>query len=149
MLLTVQGSEGAAPGGGLVAVFLIGRILFAAIFIVSGIGHLTKAQAMAQYATAFKVPQPRLAVVVTGLMILAGGLSILLGVAVQAGALLLVIFLVPVAIFMHRFWGVPDPMQAATQQAHFMKNLSLAGAALLIYFFSTLHPTMWVFALGK
>ena len=149
MMLTLQGTEAAAPGGVLGALFVIGRILFAAIFILSGFGHLTKLQAMSQYATAFKVPQPRLAVVVSGLMILAGGFSILLGVAVRAGALLLVLFLFPAAIYMHPFWGVADAMQAGNQQAHFMKNLSLAGAALLIYFFSTLYPEAWVYALGR
>ncbi len=141
--------DAAAPGGGLVAALLIGRVLFAAIFILSGIGHLTKLPAMTQYAAAFKVPQPKFTVVITGLMIIAGGLSILLGVYVQAGALVLVLFLIPVAISIHPFWGVPDAMQAANQQAHFMKNLSLAGAALLVYYFATLYPEAWVYSVGR
>lgn len=141
--------DAAAPGGGLVAALLIGRVLFAAIFILSGIGHLTKLPAMTQYAAAFKVPQPKFTVVITGLMIIAGGLSILLGVYVQAGALVLVLFLIPVAISIHPFWGVPDAMQAANQQAHFMKNLSLAGAALLIYYFATRYPEAWIYSLGR
>jgi len=141
--------DAAAPGGGLVAALLIGRVLFAAIFILSGIGHLTKLPAMTQYAAAFKVPQPKFTVVITGLMIIAGGLSILLGIYVQAGALVLVLFLIPVAISIHPFWGVPDAMQAANQQAHFMKNLSLAGAALLIYYFATLYPEAWVYSVGR
>ncbi len=141
--------DAAAPSGGLVAALVIGRVLFAAIFILSGIGHLTKLPAMTQYAAAFKVPQPKLAVVISGLMIIAGGLSILLGVYVQAGALVLVLFLIPVAISMHPFWGVPDAMQAANQQAHFLKNLSLAGAALLVYYFATLYPDAWVYAVGR
>ncbi|MGH7645849.1 MAG: DoxX family protein [Gemmatimonadales bacterium] len=147
MLLALK--DAAAPSGGLVAALVIGRILFAAIFILSGIGHLTKLPAMTQYAAAFKVPQPKLAVVVTGFMILAGGLSILLGVYVRAGALVLVLFLLPVAVYVHPFWGVPDPMQAANQQAHFTKNLSLAGAALLVYYFATLYPEAWVYSLGR
>jgi uncharacterized membrane protein YphA (DoxX/SURF4 family) len=126
-----------------------GRILFAAIFILSGIGHLTRAGAMSQYAAAFKVPQPRLAVIVTGLMILTGGLSILLGYQVRAGALLLVVFLVPAAVYMHPFWGGQEAMQAANQQAHFLKNLSLAGAALMIYYFATVAPKQWVYGLGR
>ena len=147
MLLSAQATV--PQSGVLGAVFVVGRILFALIFILSGIAHLTKSHAMAQYAVAFKVPQPTLAVVVSGLMSLAGGLSVLLGVAVQAGALLLVAFLVPVAIYMHPFWGVADPMQAAAQQAHFMKNLSLAGAALLFYYFATVAPDAWMFALMR
>jgi uncharacterized membrane protein YphA (DoxX/SURF4 family) len=147
MLLPAQAAM--PQSGALTAVFLIGRILFAWIFILSGIAHLTQAQGMAQYAAMFKVPQPKLAVIVSGLMILAGGLSILLGVEVETGATLLVIFLVLAAIYMHPFWGVPDPMQHATQRAHFMKNLSLAGAALLICYFAKVAPDAWVFALRK
>lgn len=138
-----------AEVGSWVGVLLIaGRVLFAAIFILSGIGHLTQFKAMSDYAAAFKVPSPRLAVVVSGLMILVGGLSILLGVKVPAGSLLLVLFLIPAAVYMHPFWGVSDPMQAATQRAHFMKNLSLAGAALVIWYFSSVAPGAWVFTLG-
>lgn len=128
-------------------VFVLGRVLFAAIFILSGIAHLTRLQGMSQYAAAFKVPQPRLAVFISGLMILFGGLTVLLGVWVRAGSLVLVAFLVPAAIYMHPFWGVSDEMQAATQQAHFMKNLSLAGAALLVYAFTAFHPDAWVWTL--
>jgi putative oxidoreductase len=148
MLLTLKDAA-SAPSGGLLAALLIGRVLFATIFILSGIAHLTKLPAMTQYAAAFKVPQPKLAVVVSGLMILAGGVSILLGAWVRVGALLLVLFLVPVAMYIHPFWGVPDPMQAANQQAHFLKNLSLAGAALLIYYFATLYPEAWVYSVGR
>jgi uncharacterized membrane protein YphA (DoxX/SURF4 family) len=137
------------PSGVLIAVFVIGRILFAWIFILSGIAHLTQSQAMAQYAAMFKVPQPKAAVVVSGLMILLGGLSVLLGVEIETGTLLLVLFLVPAAIYMHPFWGVADPMQAATQRAHFMKNLSLAGAALLLCYFSKVAPEAWIFALRR
>jgi len=95
------------------------------------------------------VPQPKAAVVVSGLMILLGGLSVLLGVEIETGTLLLVLFLVPAAIYMHPFWGVADPMQAATQRAHFMKNLSLAGAALLLCYFSKVAPEAWIFALRR
>jgi uncharacterized membrane protein YphA (DoxX/SURF4 family) len=137
------------PSGVLTAVFVVGRVLFAWIFILSGIAHLTQSQAMAQYAAMFKVPQPKLAVVVSGLMILAGGVSVLLGLEVEAGTLLLVLFLVPAAIYMHPFWGVADPMQAATQRAHFMKNLSLAGAAMLLCYFANVAPDAWILSFHK
>ena len=129
-------------------VFLLGRVLFSAIFIMSGINHFTHLEYMSQYAASAKLPAPKLAVAVSGLMILAGGLSILLGVAVPVGTALLFLFLVPTAFTMHRFWGIQDPMMAATQQAHFMKNMGLAGAALLIHYFSALHPEAWVYSLG-
>jgi len=45
---------------------------------------------------------------------------------------LLLIFLVPVTLVMHRFWGLPDPQAAMMQQVHFMKNVSLIGACCLM-----------------
>jgi len=45
---------------------------------------------------------------------------------------LIVLFLVPVTLMMHRFWGISDPMQAQTQMIMFMKNVSMLGGALVI-----------------
>ena len=128
---------------------LVGRVVFSFFFIYSGFNHLTKLSYMAQYAGASGVPAPTAAVAVSGVMLLAGGLSILLGVQPRWGALLLVAFLVPTAFMMHRFWGVADPMMAANQAAHFWKNIALAGASLMIYAFATLSPARWMYSLGR
>lgn len=111
----------------------IGRILFSMIFLFSGLGHLMKAGSMTQYAAAKGVPAPRLMVLLTGIMILLGGLSILLWSWVNVGAWLLVLFLLGAALKMHDFWAVEDPMQRQGEMAQFMKNLSLAGAAIVFY----------------
>src|SRR5512135_2425502 len=110
------------------AIVLIGRILLSVIFINSGIAHLTKTNGMAQYGASQGLPAAKFFVIVSGLMILAGGLMVLVGFEGKIGALLIFLFLVPTAFIMHRFWGVPDAMMAATQQSHFMKNIALAGA---------------------
>jgi uncharacterized membrane protein YphA (DoxX/SURF4 family) len=130
-------------------VLLIGRVVFSFFFIYSGFNHLTKLNMMAQYAGSAGVPAPTLAVAVTGLMLLAGGLSILLGVRPRWGALLLLVFLVPTSLMMHKFWGISDPMMAANQAAHFWKNISLAGAALMTYGLATLSPMRWPYSLGR
>lgn len=116
---------------------LVARILFSAIFIMSGISHFTQIQGMGQYAGSQGVPAPKFFVGLSGLMILLGGLSVLLGLWVKVGTLLLIAFLLPAAFIMHNFWAVDDPNMRATQQAHFMKNLALAGAAFLIFYFGT------------
>ncbi|MFZ8872308.1 MAG: DoxX family protein, partial [Candidatus Nanopelagicaceae bacterium] len=59
---------------------VIGRVLFALIFINSGVAHLTKLNDMTGYAQFKKVPAPKLAVIVTGLMLIIGGLYIVFGV---------------------------------------------------------------------
>ena len=89
-------------------VLVIARILFAGIFITSGISHLTKLDAMTGYAQYKKVPAAKLSVIVSGLMILVGGLYIAFGVYADLGALLIAIFLIPTAFMMHAFWKESD-----------------------------------------
>ena len=112
---------------------VIGRVLFALIFINSGIAHLTKLNDMTGYAQFKKVPAAKLAVIVTGLMLIIGGLYIVFGVYADLGALLLAIFLVPTAFLMHNFWTIQDPQAKQGEMINFFKNLSLAGAALIIF----------------
>jgi putative oxidoreductase len=111
----------------------LGRALFALIFIMSGFGHFSSQ--VVGYAASQGVPLPGLLVPLSGLMAIVGGLSVLLGYRTRIGALILLAFLVPVTFMMHNFWAVPDAMQAANQQAHFMKNIALIGGALFIAFF--------------
>jgi putative oxidoreductase len=101
------------------------RILFGAFFVMSGVNHFTRTKQMAEYARAVgNVPAASLAVLGTGVLLLAGGASILLGFHPRIGALLLFIFLVPAAFMMHAYWKVADPMQKAGEMAQFWKNIS-------------------------
>ena len=113
-------------------VLIIGRVLFALLFINSGITHLTKLPAMVGYATYKKIPAAKFYVIVTGLMILTGGLYVALGVYADLGALLIALFLIPTAFLMHAFWRESDATAKAGESAHFFKDISLAGAALII-----------------
>src|SRR3977135_345124 len=121
-------------------VLLIGRVVFSFFFIYPGFNHLTKLSTYAQYAGASGVPAPTLLTALSGLMLLAGGLSILLGVGVRWGSLLIALFLVSAAVTVHKFWGIADPMMAGNQAAHFWKNITLAGASLMLYGLATLYP---------
>jgi putative oxidoreductase len=112
---------------------VLARLLFSALFLRSAYSHLTQVKTMAGYAQAVgHVPMPEVATVVTGVMLLGGGLSLLLGFHPRIGAALLVAFLVPTAFIMHPYWRLTDPMQKAGDAAHFWKDISLAGAALFI-----------------
>ncbi|HZT42003.1 MAG TPA: DoxX family protein [Chthonomonadaceae bacterium] len=115
------------------AVVLAGRVLFSAIFLIAGLGHFSQQEI--GYAAHAGVPMAGLLVPLSGLIALAGGLSVLLGYRARIGAWLLVLFLIPVTLMMHNFWAVKDPMQAQMQMAHFLKNLSMLGGALLITHF--------------
>ncbi len=112
---------------------LLGRLLYSLIFVTAGLGHFSKETI--GYAAAQGVPMASILVPLSGLMALAGGLSILLGYRARWGAWLLVFFLVPVTVMLHKFWGIADPMMAQMQQIMFMKNLSMLGGAFLISYF--------------
>ena len=114
-------------------VLIIGRVLFALLFISSGISHLTKLEAMTGYAQYKKVPAAKFSVVLTGLMILVGGLYIAFGVYADLGALLIALFLIPTSFLMHAFWKETDATAKQNETIGFFKNLSLAGAALIIF----------------
>jgi len=120
------------------AIVLAGRVLFSFIFIVAALGHFS--HQTIGYAAAQGVPLASIAVPLSGIIALAGGLSILLGYHARIGAWLLVLFLVPVTPVMHDFWAVKDPVMAQMQMIMFLKNLSMLGGALLI---SQFGPGPW------
>jgi putative oxidoreductase len=119
--------------GGSRYVPLVGRVLFSALFLMAAPGHFTRQEI--GYAAVQHVPLANLLVPFSGLLAAAGGLSILLGYRARFGAWLLVAFLVPVTLAMHRFWGVSDPQMAQMQMVMFMKNMAVLGGALFIAYF--------------
>ena len=112
------------------AAVLAGRLLFSLIFLLAAVGHFSHQEIA--YAALQGVPLASIAVPLSGVLALLGGLSLLVGYRAKWGAWLLILFLVPVTLWMHNFWAVKDPMMAQMQMAMFMKNLSMIGGALLI-----------------
>ncbi|WP_129662751.1 DoxX family protein [Phytoactinopolyspora endophytica] len=116
-------------------VVLIGRVLFVMVFLGSGMTHLSSARAMTGYAQSRGVPAAGVAVPVSGALLIVGGLMVLLGIWADLGALLLVVFLVPTAFLMHAFWKESDGESRQNEMVQFMKDLGLAGAALMLFAF--------------
>src|SRR5258708_32566929 len=103
-------------------VVLLGRLLFALIFIMSGPNHFAK-QTIA-YAAAQGVPLASLAVPFSGLIAIAGGLSILLGYRARIGAWLFVLVLVSGTLTFHNVCAVTDPMMQQMQMISVIRNVS-------------------------
>lgn len=112
---------------------LIGRVLFALLFINSGLAHFMQRDAMSGYAQFKKVPAAKFMVLATGFMILLGGIFVAAGIYADLGALLLAIFLIPTAFMMHNFWTIEDATAKQGEMINFFKNIALAGAALVIF----------------
>ena len=119
---------------------LIGRIIFGGYFIYSGYNHMANIQTMSGYAKFKGVPAPRLAVGSTGVMLVFGGTSVLLGVVPVVGLLLLILFLVPTSLMMHNYWAIEDPDQRIGERVNFLKNVGLAGAALALMYGAAAWP---------
>lgn len=111
-------------------VVLLGRFFFSLIFLMSAPNHFS--EGTIAYAAAQAVPLASIMVPLSGIIALAGALSVLLGYHAKIGAWLLVLFLVPVTLMMHAFWAVPDPAAAQIQMIMFLKNVAMLGGALLI-----------------
>ncbi len=110
---------------------LAGRLVFAGVFLFYAVQHATQFRGYAAFAGARGTPYPRLAVAVTGLMLAVGGALVALGLWADLGALILVVFLVPVAFVIHPFWRFGGA-ERASEQAFFLKDLALGGAALAL-----------------
>ena len=110
----------------------LGRVLFALIFVQSGLSHFSH-QTIA-YAASQGVPAASFFVPLSGAIAVLGGLGLAFGYQSRIAALLLVVFLVPVTFRMHAFWNESDAMMAMNQRIHFMKNIAMLGAALFFLY---------------
>ena len=122
-------------------ILVIGRILFGGFFLMSGINHFTKLEAMTGYAKYKKLPAAKLGVLISGLMLVIGGITIILGYYADLGALLLAIFLVLAAVIFHNFWKETDATAKQNEMLGFMKDMALAGAALILFALVVKHGT--------
>jgi putative oxidoreductase len=123
--------------------FLLGRIIYGGFFIKAGINHFRSLAMLSGYVGMKGVPAPKVAVILSGSLIIVGGLSVLSGICTTIGLGCIILFLVPVTLMMHTFWLDTDPMMRLNNQINFEKNLALAGAALMLL--SVAHP--WPFVL--
>ena len=114
-------------------VVVLGRFLFSFIFLGTIFSHFS-AKTIG-YAASAGVPAASIFVPLSGVIATVGALCIILGFKAKFGAWLILLFLIPVTLYMHRFWAVSDPVMHQMQMINFMKNLSIMGGALLITYF--------------
>lgn len=112
--------------------FIIGRILLGGYFLYSGFNHFKNLSGMTGYAKMKGVPLAKTAVIVSGVILALGGLAVLINKFAILGMCLIVIFLIPTTIMMHKFWKETDMQTRMNENINFTKNLALIGALLLL-----------------
>jgi putative oxidoreductase len=111
---------------------LAGRILFVIYFILMGFSHCLNFGEHSALLRRKGVPLPRAATLLTVVTMVGGGLLVLIGWHQWIGAALLFAIIFPAPFFLHHFWNETDSYSRLSEFAHFIKDLSLAGAALMI-----------------
>ena len=114
---------------------LLGRLMLANLFVVSGYKKIGGFDGTLGYMTA-KMPAldpmlVKLLLMITIVIELGGGLMLLLGLWARSAAMVIFLFLIPVTYVFHAYWGLtPDAMQMQFIQFH--KNLAIMGGLLLV-----------------
>ncbi len=116
----------------MIELFLVGRLLAGAYFLYNAYNHFRNYKGLSAYAASKGVPAPQVAVLGSGVLLLLGGLSLIVGRFPIIGMWLLIIFLVPVSIMMHSFWKEADPAAKAGERVNFLKNMALVGLLLML-----------------
>ncbi len=109
--------------------FFVGRIIVGIYYLYNGINHFIKFGAMTEYAKFKGIPLAEVAVVVSGLLLLAAAFTIILGIFPEIGVISLVLFFLPVTFMMHNFWAAAQEQQMA-EIINFSKNLQSQPCAV-------------------
>lgn len=105
---------------------LVTRVLIASVFLFAGVNKIFAFAATQGYMAAQGMKMTGLFLVLTIIVEIGGGLSVLLGILPRLGALALFLFLIPVTLVFHR--NLSDPVQLG----HFMSNLGIMGGLMAI-----------------
>ncbi len=110
---------------------LVGRILIALIFILSGFSKIGGFAGTVGYIASKGLPLPQLAAIGAIIVELGGGILLVLGWKSRWAAAAMLLFTAAAAFIFHNFWTMP-PDQAQNQMIHFMKNISMMGGLLYV-----------------
>lgn len=110
---------------------LIGRVLLALIFVLSGFNKIGAFSATAAFMASKGLPIPAVLLVPAIAIELGGGLMLIAGWHARIAALVLFLFIIPTTLIFHNFWAA-DPGEYQAQFINFMKNLSIMGGMLFV-----------------
>ena len=127
------GIDRLAAGVGGDTAWLLARCFIGGIFVYSGFGKLMALDGFGAMLAKAGVPMPEVMAVVGAAVELFGGLAIMLGLQTRYAAVLMALFTISATLISHRFWEFDDLAMRKGQSIHFMKNLAILGAFLLLF----------------
>lgn len=118
------------------ALILFSRVLLSLPFLYSGVDKCLHWTAAQREVAASGLPWPTLLHLVTVVLQLGAGFSVLIGIEARLGALLLCLFLVPVTVMYHPFWK-RSGTDLVAEADHFLLNFGVIGGLSMIIAFGS------------
>lgn len=112
--------------------FPVGRALLGVLFVISGINKMFAFSYVAGWMASAGLPLASLLLVLTIIVEVGGGLSLITGIQSRYAAIVLALFLVPVTLVFHNFWAA-DAAHFQDQLNNFLKNVSILGGMLIVF----------------
>jgi putative oxidoreductase len=110
---------------------LLGRVLIALIYLLSGFGKITGFESTVGYIASKNLPLPQVAAIGAIIVELGGGMLVVVGWKARWAAAALFVFTALAALLFHNFWAVPAA-EAPNQTTHFLKNVCILGGLLYV-----------------
>lgn len=108
---------------------LLSRLFVGLIFVLSGVTKILGWGDVAGYMRAKALPIVPVLLVISILIEIIGGLALWFGVRTRTVALILLLYLIPVTLIFHQFWGLQG-MERQLQFVNFLKNIAIMGGLL-------------------
>ncbi|WP_457096097.1 DoxX family protein [Lysobacter sp. P5_B9] len=109
----------------------VARVSLGAIFFILGLSKIFSFAGVAGWMASSGLPFAKPLLVLTIAIEVGAGLLLIIGRQTRLAALVLALFLIPVTLVFHAFWGA-DAASFQDQLTQFLKNLAIFGGMLLL-----------------
>ncbi|KWF32684.1 hypothetical protein WL88_25385 [Burkholderia diffusa] len=107
------------------------RVLMASLYLIAGIRKVLTWKMMLGYFAGLGVPLPEIALPLTVVVEIGGGLALIVGWRLREVSLVMAGFTLVTAFIAHRFW-MTDGAQFNNQLNHFFKNVAITGGFIVL-----------------
>lgn len=111
---------------------VIGKVLFAYLFVTSGISHFRNTDNLVQYAKYRNLPYPKFNVLSSGILLIVAPVLFLLGIFEVPALIALAVFLFCTAFIFHPYWKEENDIGKQNETVAFNKEMSMLGLILIL-----------------
>ena len=110
---------------------LVGRVLLAALFLVSGVNKILGYDGVGRYMASAGMPMPEILLPLAILLEIGAGVALVVGFRTRWAALGLIVYTLIASYYFHNFWTF-EGQEAVMQRNQFLKNMAVVGGLLIV-----------------